>query len=52
LYVSVVDQEQHPLKDAGEAEVARLLRDPGTPRVGGGACEVDATAAELDEEHT
>src|SRR5262249_40881295 len=33
-----------------EAEVARFLRDPGASRVGGAAGEVDAAAAELDEE--
>src|SRR5207253_1579204 len=34
----------------GKAEVARLLCDPGAARVGGAAREVDAAAAELDEE--
>jgi len=35
---------------AGEAEVARLLGDPGTGRVGGAASQVDAAAATFDEE--
>jgi hypothetical protein len=50
LAVPVVDQEARPLEDAGEAEVARLLGDPGAGRVGRAAGEVDATASELDEE--
>jgi hypothetical protein len=50
LAVAVVDQEAHPLVKAGEAEVARLLGDPGAGRVGGAASEVDAAAAKFDEE--
>jgi hypothetical protein len=45
-----VDQEAHPLEQAGEAEVARLLGDPGIDRVGGAASQVDAAAAKFDEE--
>src|SRR4029453_17225468 len=48
--VAVVDQEAHALEEAGEAEVARLLSDPGAGRVAGAAGEVDAAAAKLDEE--
>jgi hypothetical protein len=48
--VAVVDQEAHPLVKAGEAEVARLLGDPGAGRIGGAASEVDAAAAKFDEE--
>jgi hypothetical protein len=50
LGVAVVDQEPCPLEQAGEAEVARLLSDPGSSRVGGAAGEVDTAAFELDEE--
>jgi hypothetical protein len=50
LAVAVVDQEVHPLEQAGEAEVACLLRDPGPGRVGSAARQVEAAAAELDEE--
>jgi hypothetical protein len=28
--VAIVDQEAHALEQAGEAEVARLLQDPGS----------------------
>jgi hypothetical protein len=47
--VAVVDQEPDALKEAREAEVARLLRDPRARRVAGAAREVDAAAPELDE---
>src|SRR6266536_3879005 len=50
LAVAVVDQEAHPLEQAGEAEVARLLEHPVSGRVCRAAGEVDAPAAELDEE--
>src|SRR5919199_3980566 len=50
LTVTIVDQKPHPLEQAGEAEVARLLGHPGTGRVGRAAGEVDAAALELDEE--
>src|SRR6266542_6406728 len=33
LAVAVVDQEAHPLEDAGEAEIPRLLGDPAAGRV-------------------
>src|SRR5262249_5128077 len=49
LPVSVVDQEPCPLEEPAEAEVARLLADPGAGRVAGAAGEVDAAASELDE---
>ena len=32
LAVAVVDQEVHPLEQAGEAEVACLLGDPGAAK--------------------
>jgi hypothetical protein len=48
--LSVVDQKPHPLKDASEAKVARLLGYPDTGRVGRSAGQVDAAAFELDEE--
>ena len=38
------------LENGGEAEVARLLLDPGAVWVGGAAREMDATAAEFGEE--
>src|SRR4029450_11740328 len=41
LAVAVVDQEPHPLEDAGEAEVARLLGHPGARRVSRAASNVD-----------
>jgi hypothetical protein len=50
LAVAVVDQEAHPLEQAGEAEVPRLLGDPGARRVGRAARQVDASAFKLDEE--
>src|SRR5947208_16949995 len=50
LAVAVVDQKPHSLEDAGEAEVARLLGDPGAGWVGRATGEVDATAFEFDEE--
>src|SRR5512133_3045643 len=50
LAVAVVDQEPHPLEQAGEAEVPRLLGDPVAGRVGRAARQVDASAVELDEE--
>src|SRR5262249_53130501 len=50
LAVAVMDQEAHPLEDAGEAEVARLLGDLRAGRVGRAASEVDAATFELDEE--
>jgi hypothetical protein len=40
LAVAVVDQKAHSLEDADEAEVARLLGDPGAGRVGRAAGEV------------
>ncbi len=48
--VAVVDQEAHPFEQAAEAEVARMLHDPGSGRVRRATGEVDAPAAELDEE--
>jgi hypothetical protein len=45
-----MDQEPHALEEAGEAEVARLLSDPGAGRVAGAAGEVDTAAAKLAEE--
>jgi hypothetical protein len=48
--VAIVDQEAHPLEQAAEAEVARLLNDPPCGRVRGATCQVDAAPAELDEE--
>jgi hypothetical protein len=45
-----VDQETHPLEQAGEAEVPRLLGDPAARRVGRAARQVDASAFKLDEE--
>ena len=50
LPVAVVDEEPHAVEQAGEAEVARLLGDPGAARIGGAASEVDAAAFEFDEE--
>jgi hypothetical protein len=50
LAVPVMDQEARPLEDAGEAEVAGLLRNPGAGRVGRAAGDMDTTASELDEE--
>jgi hypothetical protein len=50
LAVAVVDQEAHPLEDAGEAEIPRLLGDPGAGGVGRAAGQVDVAAFELDEE--
>src|SRR5439155_21220713 len=50
LAVAIVDQEAHPLQQAREAEVARLLDDPGSCRLGCATSEMDAPAAELDEE--
>lgn len=50
LAVAIVDQEAHPFEHAGEAEVARLLEDPGSGRVRRATGEVDAPAAEFDEE--
>jgi hypothetical protein len=43
--VAVVDQEPGPLEEAGEAQVARLLGDPGAGRVGCAAGQVDASAS-------
>ena len=48
LAVAIVDQEAHPLEQAREAEVARLLDDPGSGRVRRAAGEVDAPAADFD----
>jgi hypothetical protein len=45
-----VNQELHPLEQAGEAEVARLLGDPGAGGVGRAASQVDTAAFELNEE--
>jgi hypothetical protein len=45
-----VDQEPHLFEQAGEAEVARLLDDPGRGRVRCAAGEVNLPAAKLDEE--
>jgi hypothetical protein len=50
LAVAVVDREAHPFENGGEAEVARLLDDPASGRVGRAAGEVDASTAEFDEE--
>jgi len=50
LAVAVVDQKSRLLEQAGEAEVACLLGDPGASRVGCAAGEVDAATFELDEE--
>jgi hypothetical protein len=43
-------KKPHPLEHVGEAEVARLLGDPGAGRIGRAAREVDAAALEFDEE--
>jgi hypothetical protein len=48
LAVAIVDQETRPLEKVAEAEVARLLDDPGPGRVRRAPGEVDAPAAELD----
>jgi hypothetical protein len=50
LAVAIVDQETHPLDNVGEAEVARLLKDPGSGRIRRATGKVDAPAPELDEE--
>src|SRR6266516_2445587 len=50
LAVAFVEQEAHPLEDAGEAEIPRLLGDPAAGRVGRAAGQVDVAAFELDEE--
>jgi hypothetical protein len=50
LAVAIVDQEAHPFEHAVEVEVARLLHDPRSGRVRRATGEVDAPAAELDEE--
>ncbi len=50
LAVAIVEQEADPFEEAGEAEVARLLNDPGPGRVRRTAGEVDAPALEFDEE--
>jgi hypothetical protein len=42
--------EAHPLEEGGEAEVARLLKHSGACRVRCATGEVDAPAANLDEE--
>jgi hypothetical protein len=39
-----------PLEQVGKAEVARLLKDPGSGRVRRATGKVDTPAAELDEE--
>src|SRR5436189_5318370 len=49
LAVSVVDRKPHPFEEAGEAEVARLLADPGAARGGGAAREMEAPAFGLEE---
>jgi hypothetical protein len=48
--VTIMDQEPHPFEQAGEAEVASLLNDPGSGRVRCATGEVDTPAAKLDEE--
>ncbi len=52
LAVAVADQEAKRclLLLERPGELARLLGDPGSGRVGGAADQVDAPAAELDEE--
>jgi hypothetical protein len=50
LRVAVVDQEPNVGERIGEAEVARLLRDPAPIRIFAGAGEADAAALKLDEE--
>src|SRR5215218_4674457 len=50
LAVAVTNQEPHALVREVEAEVARLLGDPGAGRVGGAASEPDAPTAVGDEE--
>jgi hypothetical protein len=50
LAVAIVDRETHPLDNVGEAEVARLLKDPGSGRIRRATGKVDAPAPELDEE--
>ena len=50
LAVAVVDQEARPFEQAGEAELARLLAHPGAGRIRRATGEMDAAAAELDEE--
>jgi hypothetical protein len=52
LAVAVADQEPRPLLLFGPLhhQVARLLRDPSTVRVGGHTSEMDAPTLELNEE--
>src|ERR1043166_4079647 len=52
LAVAVADQEPGPLLLLGQLhhQVARLLRDPSTVRVGGHTSEMDAATLELNEE--
>jgi hypothetical protein len=50
LAVAVVHQEAHPIEQPGEAEVARLLGDPGPARIRGAGRQVNAAALEFDEE--
>jgi hypothetical protein len=47
---AVMDQESRAVKQAGEAEIARLLGYPVSGGVGCAAGEVHAAALELDEE--
>src|SRR5262249_12133978 len=50
LAVAVMDQKAHALEHACEAEIARLLGDPGAGRAGRAAGEVHATTPKFDEE--
>ena len=50
--VSVVDQEPRRLEEAGEAQVARLPRDPGAGWVGCAAREVDRLPSSMKQERS
>src|SRR4051812_6777317 len=50
LAVAVAEEIARAREEVGDGEVACLLRDPGSSRVGGAAGEKDAAALEFDEE--
>jgi hypothetical protein len=50
LRVAVVDRESHMFELSRVGEVARLLHDPATARMGSTAREMDTSTLELDEE--
>src|SRR4029450_11669859 len=50
LAVAIVDQETRPLENVGEAEVARLLQDPGSGWGRGATGKMDTPAGRVDEE--